>query len=263
LASLVSLQGMTFEALYNLDKDAEACSLAMQLAAKQKIGFGFENGKCVPLNEEAREKWLTGLFDDLSRANTKSYQQELFEICGWSFDGEEYLLEASESDPWPLSRRRRVIGLNTGCGARWSSRLWPEKSWSRLALRLKKAGYTVVLLGGPDEHERNRRLAKSTGAKYFGHFPLARFINLMDQCDLVVTAVTMAMHLAIGLKKKIVVFNNIFNRNEFELYGRGVVLEPERACRCFYLPSCTQTRSCMETLPVETVLTHCKRLLSD
>jgi heptosyltransferase-2 len=128
---------------------------------------------------------------------------------------------------------------------------------------LKKTGYTVVLLGGPDEHERNRRLAKASGAKYFGHFPLARFIGLVDQCDLVVTAVTMAMHLAIGLKKKLILFNNIFNRHEFELYGRGVVLEPEQVCRCFYQPTCTQPRFCMTTLSVETVFSHCQKLLSE
>ena len=36
--------------------------------------------------------------------------------------------------------------------------------------------------------------------------------------DLVVTAVTMAMHIALGLGKKLVLFNNIFNPHEFELY---------------------------------------------
>ncbi|MBI3995989.1 MAG: glycosyltransferase family 9 protein [Nitrospirae bacterium] len=263
LSSIVALQGMSFDVLYNLDKDREACSLAMQLAAKEKIGFGLENGKCVPLNEAAREKWLTGLFDDVSRANKKSYQQEIFEICGGSFSGEDYLLEKPAGDPWPIAHRTAVVGLNTGCGARWPSRLWPEKSWAQLARRLKKAGYAVVLLGGPDEHERNRRLAKVSGAKYFGHFPLERFISLVDQCDLVVTAVTMAMHLAIGLRKKLILFNNIFNRHEFELYGRGVVLEPEQSCRCFYQPACTQPQFCMTTLPVETVFSHCRKFLSE
>jgi len=71
----------------------------------------------------------------------------------------------------------------------------------------------------------------------------------------------MAMHLAIGLKKKLLLFNNIFNRNEFELYGRGVVLEPEQTCGCFYQAACTQSRFCMTTLSVDTVFSHCKSLL--
>ena len=37
----------------------------------------------------------------------------------------------------------------------------------------------------------------------------------MDQCDVVVSQVTMAMHIAIGLGKRLILMNNIFNRNEF------------------------------------------------
>ncbi len=60
------------------------------------------------------------------------------------------------------------------------------------------------------------------------------FINLVSNMDLVVTAVTMAMHITLGLEKKIVLFNNIFNKNEFELYGLGEIIEPENKCTCFF-----------------------------
>ena len=65
-------------------------------------------------------------------------------------------------------------------------------------------------------------LKKQTGATYFGYFKLEQFINLMYQMDVIVTQVTMAMHIAIALQKKIVLMNNIFNPYEFELYGRGL-----------------------------------------
>jgi len=55
-----------------------------------------------------------------------------------------------------------VVGLNTGCGGRWTSRLWPETHWVTLAASLKKNGYEVVLLGGEQEHEKNLRLAKKS-----------------------------------------------------------------------------------------------------
>jgi hypothetical protein len=49
----------------------------------------------------------------------------------------------------------KEIGLNTGCGGRWTSRLWPESYWISLAKRLKKAGYQPLLLGGgPGEDNR-------------------------------------------------------------------------------------------------------------
>ena len=39
--------------------------------------------------------------------------------------------------------------------------------------------------------------------------------------------VSMALHVALGLKKKVVLFNNVFNSKEFELYGLGEIVEPE------------------------------------
>ncbi len=96
-------------------------------------------------------------------------------------------------------------------------------------------------------------------AKYFGHYSLNGFINLMNRCDLVVTAVSMAMHLAIGLNKKIILFNNIFNKNEFELYGLGEILEPEYDCTCYFSPTCPN--NCMQYLKPERVLETVKRLL--
>ncbi len=41
----------------------------------------------------------------------------------------------------------------------------------------------------------------ASGAHYPGHFDLRTFIGLVDRCDVVVSAVTMAMHLAIGLRQ--------------------------------------------------------------
>jgi len=50
--------------------------------------------------------------------------------------------------------------------------------------------------------------------------------------------VTMALHIAIALKKQIVLMNNIFNKHEFEMYGRGDIVEPSEPCDCYYSPVC-------------------------
>src|SRR5260370_26077075 len=76
---------------------------------------------------------------------------------------------------------------------------------------------------------------------------------------LIVPAVKMAMDLAIGLKKKMVRFNNIFNKYEFELYGRGEILEPDFECSCYYSPTCPN--NCMQYLSVAAVFESCQRLL--
>ncbi len=257
--SVATLHAVSFDVLYNLDKDREACALSSTIPASVKKGFTLENGKCVPIDTAAEHKYLTGIFDDVSKANTKSYQEEIFELCGVRFGGEEYIMPPLGEYEWKLPRKKTLVGLNTGCGGRWTSRLWPEQHWIALAKLLRKAGYEPLLLGGEQEHKKNLRIAKRSGARYLGHFPLNRFMSEVDRCALVVTAVTMAMHLAIGLRKKIVLFNNIFNRHEFELYGRGEILEPEFDCNCFYSPVCEN--NCMQYLSVQRVFEACQRLL--
>jgi heptosyltransferase-2 len=264
LKNIVALRSMHFDIMYNLDKDREACALCEQISATTKKGFVLQNGVITPIDAAAEAKYLTGVFDDISKANRRSYLEEIFDICGFTFNGERYILERrpSEGAKWKISRRRKVIGLNTGCGGRWTSRLWDDRNWIALARALKRKGYEVVLLGGEQEHRKNQQLARTSKAKYFGHYPLQQFINLVDHCDLIVTAVTMAMHITIGLGKKIVLFNNIFNKHEFELYGQGVILEPDKPCTCFYQATCTNPQyRCMDYLSVHRVVEACEQLL--
>lgn len=254
LESMISILAVNFDLLLNLDKDREACALADRIEASVKKGFILQNGVCAPIDQDARHKFLTGLFDDVNQANTRHYLDEIFEVAGFTWQGEEYILENTESWPLPTGLTRPVIGLNTGCGGRWTSRLWPEASWRHLIGLLRERGWTPLLLGGAQEDTFNQALADATGAVYLGHSTLPRFTALMRECDVIVSAVTMAMHLAIGLRKPLILFNNIFNRHEFELYGRGEVLEPSRPCTCFFSPTCTNPEyRCMEHLEPERV----------
>jgi len=270
-ANLLWLRQTRFDLVINLDKDREACALAAEVQTERRIGFTLgPDGLCRPVTEgvtpamaaAAEQKFLTGLFDDVNQACTLSYPQEIFAICGYEFAGEEYVVDRPDRVPaFGLANDRPVIGLNTGAGGRWTSRLWPEDHWRDLAISLRDKGYEVVLLGGPQEDERNQRLAHQAQVKYLGHFDLQTFVGLMDSCDVIVTAVTMAMHIALGLGKQLVLFNNIFNPHEFELYGRGVLLQPEQKCGCFFAPSCRQDSFCMETLRPKTALKAVQELL--
>jgi heptosyltransferase-2 len=257
LSSVLFLQSILFDVVYNLDKDKEACALLNSLNAKVKKGYSLKNGVPAPVDKDAEHKYLTGIFDDLSKANTKNYLEEIFEICGFKFSGEQYILNSFDEykDFWKIDKTKKIIGLNTGCGGRWTSRLWAEENWISLAKNLLEKGYEVIFLGGEQEDEKNKNLAAKTSGKYFGYFHLEKFINLVNQCDLVVTGVTMAMHITIGLKKKIILFNNIFNKNEFELYGLGEIIEPQKPCKCFYKPTCDNKEyQCMSLISVETIL---------
>lgn len=260
LKDILTLLATPFDMVYNLDKDLEACSLISMLKAGVKKGFYLENGRCSPIDQGAYHKWLTGLFDDVSKENIKSYLEEIFEICGFDYRGEEYLIENKHPHFFKnIKTKPFLIGLNTGCGNRWKTRLWSEEYWIELAKKLITDGCDVILFGGPEEHEKNERIAKASGSFYFGHFPIEKFISLIGQCDLLVTGVTMALHIAIGLKKKFVLMNNIFNKNEFELFNLGLIVEPKLDCIGCYKISCE--RDCMRLISPEEVQTACKGLM--
>jgi len=264
LKNVISLETIHFSLLFNLDKDLEACALAEKISADKKYGFHLLNNKCNPINELSYNKYLTGIFDDLNQTNKKSYPEEIFEICGYKFAGEKYILNSySDKYKWNIDKSKPLVGLNTGCGGRWTSRLWKEENWILLAKKLISSGYTPLFLGGEQEDEKNKKLAKESNGMYLGHFPLKQFVSLVNECDLVVTAVTMGMHITIGLNKKIVLFNNIFNKYEFELYGLGEIISPAKKCTCFFSPECKNDEyKCMEYIYPENVFETIKKLLT-
>lgn len=262
-SDITILQQTPFDICINLDKDYNACALMNTINAPEKYGFYLENGVPAPVNKLAEEKFLTGLFDDINIANQKSYQEEMFEICGYKYNKEEYILDCDNSIEWKINNNgKKIIGLNTGCGNRWTSRLWAKENWIDLCKELIVNGYHPLLLGGEQEDKKNRSISKKSGAEYLGHFSLKEFISLCNQCDVIVTAVTMGMHLAIGLKKNLVLMNNIFNPYEFDLYGRGEIVQPDKECTCFFSPTCkNENYFCMEHLPVSKIFNAVERTI--
>lgn len=253
--SIEIIKSVNYDIAINLDKDLQASALLKSVDAKIKYGFTIVNGVPAPANELAKDKFITGLFDDANKSNKLSYPQEIFRICGWEFAGEEYILDCDTTIKWDLMNgNKKIIGLNTGCGARWVSRLWSDANWIDLIEKLQENGYYPVLLGGSQEDEKNRFFSDRTSAYYPGYFSLSVFISLMNQCDAIVSAVTMGMHIAVGLKKPLILMNNIFNKAEFELYGRGEIVQPNVECTCFFSPKCKNDNYfCMDHLTVDSI----------
>jgi len=261
LENVLMLQQMKFDIVINLDKDNEAIALMYSLDAKKKYGYTLKEGFCIPENPLAINKFMTGVFDEVSLANKKSYPEEIFEMCGYKFNKEKYILDF-DSDSFlgfDIDKNKPVVGLNTGCGSRWTSRLWKNEYWIELVKMLIDK-YEVILLGGEQEDISNKFIAEKSDAKYFGYFSLDTFINLVNNCDIVVTQVTMGLHIAIALNKYVVLLNNIFNPNEFELYNNGEIISPRKPCKCFFRPECINTEyKCMDSLLPEDIFNSIKK----
>lgn len=265
--SLYILRNQKFDIAINLDKEEEACMLLAEVESTEKYGFIWNNNHIDAATPAAEHKLITGYYDHHSQKNTKHYMDEIFEICHLQFNDEPYLLNYNKSlaKKWAekmkeIGKGKKIVGLNTGCGNRWLTRLWPEEMWVKLTKDLLKAGYYPVILGGPQEDEKNAYLANETGAWYPGTYSLEEFFAITSACDIVVTQVSMMMHIATALQKKMVLMNNIFNKHEFYLYNRGVIVEPKTGCDCFYGNSCKRDKTCMYDLKPETVFKEIEKL---
>jgi ADP-heptose:LPS heptosyltransferase len=255
------IKDVEFDILYSLDKHEEIGALANQIKSKVKKGFSQKNGVIVPFDKDTKDKWITGIFDDEMKKNKKHYVEEIFDICGFKFNGEEYMLPEYNIPKVSLNKNKKIVALNTSCGDAWKPRTYSEEKWTDLASILVKEDYETMIVGGPDVHEKNKRIANNSGAKYFGHYSYSDFIGLLSLSDVVVTPVTFALHSAIGLKKNVVLLNNVFNKSEFHLYGRGVTLEPDLPCLMCYKNDFDErcpTKNCMDLIKPEKVLESIK-----
>jgi len=142
-----------------------------------------------------------------------------------------------------LSARGPVVGLNTGAGGRWESKKLPVERVAELvrglhAAREGRVGF--LLLGGPDEQERNAAILAAAGGDGV-HLvdggtqnPLPRFAALVDRLDALVTSDSLALHVAVARRVPIVAFFAPTSAAEIELYGRGEKVQSTAPDYCSY-----------------------------
>jgi heptosyltransferase-2 len=269
------LQVENFDILICLDKDTVASSLASLVKADKKLGFALsEKGLLYSLNKEADYLLRLGVSDDLKfRQNKKTYQQLIFDALGFKEKYGEYAIHFSPkyvshgeqlTKQWGINNGRPIIGLNTGAGRRFATKRWEINGFIELADRLTKdLDAHVLLLGGPEEIERNREIASKTKRPVINsgcNHTLKEFMGLINQCHLIVTGDTLALHLAIALKKLIVTFFGSTCHQEIDLYGRGKKLVTTVDCAPCYRGSC-ETMYCMKNLSADEVFNACKETL--
>lgn len=231
--SLSILKNMNFDLVLSFDKDLDSCSLAKEINADVKKGFSQEEGVIVPFDKDAFDKYEVGLFDDLMKQNKKNYSEDIFELSGFKWNGEKYIAPEYKLPKIELKTNKKIIGIQTGTSSNYGARaISKEKLISLIPLLLKE--YEVVLLGGPGEDPLNREVSEKTGARYFGVIPIKEFIGLVSMCDLLITPVTLVLHLAISLNKKVILLNNVLPSFEFYLYGLGLTLDSNIPCKWCY-----------------------------
>lgn len=164
-----------------------------------------------------------------------------------------------------LNKGLNTIGLNVGIGPKWPSKGWPEKNWEQLVIKLRNQNYNLLLLGGPEETKRIQNLKTKfpflidTGTKN----SIMEFAAIVNECDLVITCDTFALHIATAMGKKLIVLVGPTSAAELYLYDNGVKLTPSVECKCYYKKYCSEEISCMEKITPDIVLKDIKTLLQE
>ncbi len=257
-----------FDLALNLDAAWTSCALATALRARERRGFALgPDFKPAPLHPEAETWFEMGLRDDLKRRNRRTYQELICAIAGVPAAGARPILELTPEERTAARRfvardgaapERPVVGVNTGAGGRWPLKKWTAEGFRQLIERVHDAtGRRLLLLGGPLEAERNRALAAACGARVMDcgtdHDQRA-FAALVDQCDVLVTGDTLAMQMAIALKKRVVALFGPTSSHEIDLFGRGEKITSSAVdCLVCYRTACDREPNCMNTIPVEAV----------
>jgi ADP-heptose:LPS heptosyltransferase len=274
-ASLLPLEAEIFDLVVGLEKEPRGAAIVSRVKAKEKRGFALgPEGNPFPLNQSSEYAFFLGLSDELKfYQNKKTYPQLIFEIAELDYRGDEYLFFLSSGDrAWAgkfaqkarLKKGDRVVGLNTGAGTVFANKAWTEEGYLELVRKLKKEPRTkILLLGGPEERERNRRILQKAKGPLIDtgcDNTLGQFAALIQLCDVVVTGDTTALHLAIGLKKNVIALFGPTCAQEIELYGRGEKIVSLVSCAPCYRRKCEVSPTCMEDITAGEVMKKIKGL---
>jgi heptosyltransferase-2 len=276
--TILELEPRRFELALNVDKSRRSAALVQRVQATERRGFGVDGwGSIIPLSAAANYQYWTGLDDDLKfHRNQKSEQQMLAETMGLNFARDPYVLELSATEKafvegcrrsWGLDAAEVVVGINTGCSELFPYKKLPAAHQVRLAENLQERfpEIRVILLGGPEDAERNREIARLCGHPVLEtpcNEGLRRGIQYMALADVVVTGDSLGMHLAIGLRKRVVAWFGLTCPEEIDFFERGEAVLARVECRPCWQRACDRPVKCFERVDMDELLAAAGRMIS-
>lgn len=263
-----------FDIVINLDLSPESLLLTRAVPAARRIGFTLDDTRQIRCSNSTARRWLAMSGNDvLKKQNTATYQHWMARIVGLPRDTYEIftpLAPASLKKAAAFARthglvNKKVIGINPGAGARWKLKRWTTRGYQALIRRLTADGYAILLLGGRDENALVTSLARGQAGTVVNggtDNSLPDFFALLNLCDLVITGDTLALHAALGLRKKVVALFGPTSAPEIALYGRGVKVVSSRDCICCYRQACDMKPTCMDVITTDMVEQAVRQCLS-
>lgn len=267
-SSYVELKALEFSCIYVVDKSLKAGSLAQGLRAQRRRGFGVDFlGRIFPQTPAAEELFELGL-DNHKKffQNKKPETQLLCEALELDYRRDPYDLPLTTIEMaivqerrtlWQQDSSQPVIGFNTGC-----SSVLPAKKWSVefhqevLGALTKQMGIrNLVLLGGPEDRQRNRDLSDRSGVRESPtNEGLRDGLISVAACDIVVSGDSLGMHMAISQGRYVVAWFGPTCSHEIDLFNKGQALQTRATCSPCWDRSCRKPVMCYDQVGLDEVL---------
>jgi heptosyltransferase-2 len=267
--AMVHLSSQTFDRVISLDAGKISAGMAAMARAREKIGYILHEDGYVIGTNAAAEEWLRmGIFDDLKKANKRSYQEIMCSILGLPAERLKYVLKLTEAEKEKgrahlqqigIDPNIPIIGIHTGGGVRWPLKQWSEESFAAFIPELvDELGQEaqILLFGGPIERELNRRIMGRVNVSVFDagcDNEVRHFTALINGCSVVLSGDSLAMHIALAMGRRAVVLFGPTSSAEIELFGLGEKVVPDLDCLVCYKRVCDVNRNCMDSISVDMV----------
>ncbi|WP_291516289.1 glycosyltransferase family 9 protein [Bdellovibrio sp. ArHS] len=270
-ADLLQLSALEFDVAFVIDKSLKATGVLNRTHADQVFGFTVQgrNGAIVPATPAAQELWELGLNNHKKFFVNKKPETQLMiealELGAYQRDdywlpltaAEERLCLQRKEEFLSRKQKKYVIGLNTGCSDviayKKLSVEYHRDLIKRIFLDFPEA--EVVLLGGPEDTQRNKLISEGLDV-----ISTATESGLRDglisvaACDIVVTGDSLGMHMAIAQKKQVIAWFGPTCAHEIDLYDRGVHVLTKSPCSPCWKRTCEKSIMCYDQVSLEEIV---------
>lgn len=198
------LKNIEISNLFCLHRSTRSLLFTAQLKARKKIGFSSIGGFFI-FDEVFRyeHKWPDvirkfKLLSSLDKEVAEALKENSFEKLNSADDSGKL---PTPPNLFSFQPKDRIKNLRQVCifpGSVWATKRWTEEGFTLLAQNLAKEGFSVLLLGGPDE----KALCDSVAVKVpsaqvlAGHLSIQQSIEKVGESALVIANDSAATHMA-------------------------------------------------------------------
>lgn len=265
---LLVLSNLEFDVAYVVDKSLKASGILKRTHADLVFGFKVDarSGAIIPANPEADELWQLGLDNHRKfYVNKKPETQLMCEALGLEYRRDSYVLNLTEDEQKAVRKKRKVwsqslqapiIGINTGCSHVIPYKKLTVEAHIELIQKLQwNTRANIVLLGGPEDTERNQEIGNATKSIVSPTtLGLREGLTSVGAVDLVITGDSLGMHMAIALKKYTIAWFGPTCSHEIDLYGHGEAILSSASCSPCWKRSCNKDIMCYDLLDLERIV---------